>query len=307
MPKYADVALRLLRVAYRKLLRPRRWSYPSRILNESDGNHGLRLAIESVRPFAAGRLGSVELNSLERFLRISDRARRYDAKLRHDMSNSAGFFPIDDESLDSFAAEYGLAVSKLDYLGVWFNLHEDFVIKRFCPEARLISLRALEPYYHEQPWSAALAGRNVLVVHPFAKSIHASYTEARSLLFSDPAVLPAFNLMILPAVQSQAGAISGFPTWFRALSWMKEKIAEADFDICLVGAGAYGLPLAAFVKSLGKQAIHMGGATQVLFGIIGRRWERHPVIGPMINQHWRRPSASEVPPGAMSVEGGCYW
>jgi hypothetical protein len=292
---------------YRRVLQPRRWSYPSRVKKESEGNQDLRLAIESGRPFAAGRIGSVELNCLERFLRIAKREDRYCEKLRADMSNNAGFFPTDDESMDGFAMEFGDALAYLDFVGVWFNPYEDFVIKRFCQGAKLVPLRSLEPYYYPEPWSEALRGKRVLVVHPFAESIRASYWEKRSFLFMNPKVLPDFDLLTMKAVQSQAGAAPGFATWFEALSSMKDTLAKMSFDVCVVGAGAYGLPLAAFVKTLGKQAIHMGGATQVFFGIIGRRWESHPVIGKMINEHWRRPNMNEVPPRAMSVEGGCYW
>lgn len=46
-----------------------------------------------------------------------------------------------------------------------------------------------------------------------------------------------------------------------------------DYDIVLLGCGAYGFPLAAYAKRRGKQAIHMGGSLQLLFGIKGKRWE----------------------------------
>ena len=90
---------------------------------------------------------------------------------------------------------------------------------------------------------------------------------------------------------------------------MRDRIGREQFDIAIVGAGAYGLPLAAFVKSIGKQAVHMGGATQVLFGITGRRWEEEyrGSIGAMINEHWVRPLPEETPERAATVEGGSYW
>jgi ketopantoate reductase len=90
---------------------------------------------------------------------------------------------------------------------------------------------------------------------------------------------------------------------------MREEVARIDFDVAIVGAGAYGLPLAAAVKDLGRQAVHLGGATQLLFGIRGRRWEVESPddIAPLFNEHWVRPSAEETPQGSSSVEGGCYW
>jgi hypothetical protein len=46
------------------------------------------------------------------------------------------------------------------------------------------------------------------------------------------------------------------------LPWHAKDIDCLEFDVALIGAGAYGLPLAACVKRLGKKAIHMGGVTK---------------------------------------------
>ena len=61
------------------------------------------------------------------------------------------------------------------------------------------------------------------------------------------------------------------------------------------------------MKCHGKQVIHMGGATQLLFGIKGKRWDTHPVIKNLYNEHWVRPEAHERPEGAETIESGCYW
>ena len=50
---------------------------------------------------------------------------------------------------------------------------------------------------------------------------------------------------------------------------------KIDFDVAIIGCGAYGFPLAAKLKQAGKQAIHLAGATQLLFGIKGKRWEEY--------------------------------
>ena len=81
--------------------------------------------------------------------------------------------------------------------------------------------------------------------------------------------------------------------------------------ICLIGAGAYGLPLAAHVKRMGKKGIHLGGTVQLLFGIKGKRWENnyHKVYDytTLFNEEWVRPNKLEVPQNAQSVEEACYW
>jgi chemotaxis response regulator CheB len=73
------------------------------------------------------------------------------------------------------------------------------------------------------------------------------------------------------------------------------------------GAGAWSLPLVAHAKSLGAFAIHLGGATQILFGIKGGRWDMHPEVSAFYNEAWTRPSLCETPQGIQKIEGGCYW
>jgi hypothetical protein len=114
-------------------------------------------------------------------------------------------------------------------------------------------------------------------------------------------------LTVLRAVQSIGGNEGGFTSWFDALDHMMSEINALEFDVAILGCGAYGFPLAAHIKRLGKKAVHLGGATQVLFGIRGRRWDNHERIAAMYNNHWVRPLASETPARHRNVEDGCYW
>lgn len=89
---------------------------------------------------------------------------------------------------------------------------------------------------------------------------------------------------------------------------MKEEISNLNFDIALIGCGAYGLPLGSFIKTkMNKIAIHMGGALQILFGIKGYRWDNHEEISKMYNSFWIRPKDNEKPSMYQNIEGGCYW
>ena len=168
-------------------------------------------------------------------------------------------------------------------------------------------LEDLEPIFTKNPWTKALEGKKVLVVHPFVDSITSQYQRKEKLF--DNNVLPDFDLEVIPAVQSIAGQKTEFKDWFQALDSMKEQIAKRDFDVCILGCGAYGFPLASFVKNMGKQSIHMGGVTQLLFGIKGKRWEQYIVYpySNLFNEYWVRPNQNETPQQSKVVEGGCYW
>ena len=52
-----------------------------------------------------------------------------------------------------------------------------------------------------------------------------------------------------------------------------------------------------------------GGATQLLFGIIGSRWEEEysDFNRDVVNEYWVRPLESEKIKHANAVEEACYW
>ena len=198
-------------------------------------------------------------------------------------------------------------VQHTDFMyGVWYNLMEDYVIHKKSPGAELVRLTALEPYRSNNPWSKALEGKRVLVVHPFEESIKTQFAK-REKIFENPDVLPKFELITYRAVQTNAGGTSDYKDWFAALDAMFNDIKKIDFDIAIVGCGAYGLPLSAKIKDLGKQVIHLAGATQIMFGIRGARWDVRPDMQKYFNSYWIRPSESEKPKNAKAVENACYW
>jgi len=222
------------------------------------------------------------------------------------LRNNAGFFSVSSKSIVDFSNLMIEDMQLLDIL-VSSRYEEKFFIKKF-PNTPWIEFTALESYYSDNPWTEALEGLNVLVVHPLNNTIERQYNDKRELLFSDKRVLPKFkSLKTIKAVQSVAGTESGFKDWFEALESMKAAINAVDYDVAIIGCGAYGFPLAAHVKRMGKKSVHLGGATQILFGIKGKRWDNHPKIGALYNEHWVRPSSEDIPIGANLVEGGCYW
>jgi len=229
---------------------------------------------------------------------------RWSARIRTHMADWSGFFPLTDEALERFADRLAADARGIDLLGSW--LPEERRVRHLFPEARLIPGRDLRPELHDPPWSRCLAGKRVLVVHPFAESIRRQYAR-RERLFPGRDVLPAFELLTVPAVQSLGGASHGFPDWFAALDSMCARIDEHDYDIALIGAGAYGMPLAAHVKRSGRKAMHLGGPVQIMFGILGGRWDDDPVIEALKNDAWTRPLPEERPPTADRVEQACYW
>ena len=146
--------------------------YRQSILFEQAGNDLLGEMIGLEHPFMVCRMGAVELSCLRHFLeKRQQRDQTYSRKICRTMAHNAGFFPINDHELDAFCEIYLASVSHTDIMAVWFNKNEHVICNNYCPDAQLIDLTCLEPFWYTDPWSSRLAGRKVLVVHPFADSI----------------------------------------------------------------------------------------------------------------------------------------
>ncbi|MBI9061908.1 MAG: hypothetical protein JEZ14_07950 [Marinilabiliaceae bacterium] len=282
--------------------------YNQTIYGESKGNDIITQHLQSDKPFLVSRLGSGELRCICNYLHFKKQNKMvvWHEQVKHEMYNYGGIFPQKGKTLKQFSKIYIEAIKEIDTLGVWFNPGENNIVNTYCKKANLIPLKAIEPYYHDDPWSRLLEGKRVLVIHPFSHSIKNQYKK-RELLFKNQQILPSFKLRTIQSVMSIPGESIPYKNWTQALVSMQKEIETRNFDIAIVGAGPYGLPLGAYIKKIGKQAIHMGGATQILFGIKGRRWEEMPFFQTLINDNWVVPSTKETPKKPEVLEGACYW
>lgn len=268
-------------------------------------------AIKNNTPFMAGRFGGYELSAAVKFEYKNDPfipASKLD-NAAHYLCSNAGFFPKRNEMIYHFSDIMKEATREADLIAVWFNSMEDYWIDKyrnpFSYPQMVNTLRGLEPWYSDIPWTTALEGKKVLVIHPFAETIRSQF-KRKDKIFPNFPYLPDFDLLVLKAVQS-IGGCSEYTDWFEALETMYKHAMNMEFDVAIIGCGAYGFPLAAKLKRAGKVVVHMGGATQLLFGIMGERWTKNPRICELQNEYWVRPSKEERPKNAELVEGACYW
>ena len=277
------------------------------IYTAQQGNDYIKKMLMEGKPFMAGRLGSSELDVVNSMVGIKVGAFKKINKRKIDvLCQCSGFFPNTADQAQRFANLMLDNCEYVDIIGAWNNIMEDYIINNYAPNSILCDLKGLEPYYHINPWSEVLQGKEVLVIHPFEKTIISQFSK-RKYLFPNTNILPEFNLKTIKAVQTIAGEKSEFKDWFEALDYMYKKALDTDFDLAIIGCGAYGFPLAAMLKRAGKKTIHLGGATQLLFGIKGNRWDDNPTISKLYNDYWVRPDITEVPKQSNMVEGACYW
>ncbi|MFT3949341.1 MAG: hypothetical protein QM763_20425 [Agriterribacter sp.] len=274
------------------------------------------------KPAMIARLGSTEMSCIANYLGVKDKKHFWgyikgssqpwwweDSRIAQ-MQTWSGFFPPTVNKIEQFCELMLADIGYIDVLGSW--LPEEKYIESRLKNAKKIRFIYLDPFWSQQPWTRALENKKVLVVHPFAETIQKQYNK-RALIFKD-GLLPYFELKTIKAVQSIAGNKTDFPDWFAALDYMKTEMDKVDYDICLIGAGAYGLPLAAHVKRMGKKGFHIGGSLQLLFGIRGKRWENPEYASgaklnypALFNEHWVRAGDSEKPKNSEKVEDNCYW
>lgn len=303
---------------------------PGIITNPDKASAEIYQLLTDNKPCMIARFGSVELMNVNNSRSIKSPKHSVRSYISHEqrewwwnelncqqMQTNAGFFPNTKENLLKFGNLICEDAKYLDFLGSWTE--EELFATDIIPSTTAKALLLyLEPYWSSMPWTKALEGKRVVVVHPFAKLIEKQYQTHRTELFVNPDVLPLFELRTVQAVQSLGGEADGFADWFEALDWMKQEIEKEDYDIALIGCGAYGFPLAAHCKRQGKKAVHLGGALQLLFGIRGKRWD-NPMYGvkewgipvgmysSLPNEYWIRPDETERPKNANQVEGACYW
>jgi hypothetical protein len=288
-------------------------------LNAEEANSRIKSMLAGSTPFMVGRFGSGELRAVWRwrvrrekplleklFREIVRKEKVFFTRSREEsLERVAGFFPLNRGSVHDFSRLMVEMMPKVDLLGSWVR-GENYFHEELAGVA-VTDLEGLEPFFVSNPWSRALEGKRVLVIHPFADSIGRQYTQRRKI-FPDLEILPEMDLDIIRAVQTGGWNHAGLSNWFEGLKLMTEQALSRDFDVALVGCGAYGFPLSAMLKREGRSAIHLGGALQLLFGIKGARWEeQRPELNKYYNAHWIRPLPGDTPNNFEHMERGAYW
>ena len=277
------------------------------ILTNKDGNNAIINAFKNEKPFMIGRYGTSEGRALAEYYQIKFGLRKdYLPRTKKFLCCNAGFFPDDSNSIDKWAELMTDLSSECDIMGVMNYYCEGWVVENLCPQAILLPNGCISP--GKDGYTDFLEGKKVLVIHPMNKTIENQYFNKRELIYPDSNTLPEFDLQTIKAINTQADEVDNrFNTWFDALDYMTEEVSKRDFDIAIVGCGAYGFPLAARIKKMNKTAIHMGGGVQYLFGIKSLRGDNNRSINKYYNEAWVYPDIDERPKGFEKIEGGCYW
>jgi hypothetical protein len=264
-------------------------------------------SLRSDSPFMVSRFGSIEGEVI--FRTLFKGPLDIDQPLRSKARNNAGIAKPNNQTLKRFSLEYVASIAKADMLAIW-NFPEQIKLAQITTNDNLCQLNHIDPVFNFRnegtTWTRALQNKNILIIHPFENSIRHQYIN-KSSINTISQILPDFNLstLIPPLTVDRHNDVPY--SWDEELEIFKNKVLNYDFDVAIIGAGGYGAPIASFIKQLGKKSIHLGGATQLLFGIIGKRWENRSYMQDVIGDGWIRPSSDEKHKNANKIEDGCYW
>lgn len=147
--------------------------------------------------------------------------------------------------------------------------------------------------------------KKVLVISSFDGLIQHQYDSGNLYkIYNNFPTLVSLQTIKFPYCFSNNGPHANY---FETLEAIFNQIKTLDFDIALLGCGAYGHMLCHKIsEELCKDAIYVGGSIQTLFGILSTREKQHGKI--KYNDYWVTSIPEEYKPTNYKlVEDGCYW
>lgn len=282
------------------------------VLNLELSNKYISALLQRDNPFVITRLGIGAETYISAIYKETKTLERFHL---FNLSNNAGIYTSNDTDVIRFCELYARSFEESTAVAIWetFRGNAQLILKPSNKPS--IHTRTLEPFYacsaNMIPWSHFLKGKKVLIVSPFVDSIK-KQNEADFQIFSDgrKLFLDDQEFVYYKAFNTSAGNHI-HKSWIETFDIMCNDISKLEFDVALLGCGGYGLPLCNYIhKKMNKSAIYIGGGLQMMFGVMGNRWEEREYWKDIMKKHnprFIRPSGDEILKGCSRVENGCYW
>lgn len=287
-----------------------------------ESNNEIINFIKNNKPFSICRLGiGPETVITFEYLITQEINQKYLHPIYKSLYNAGIYSKNKDISeIKLFIQSYDNAIKNCDLLASFtFNSGNIINIQNFFSNKynlQQIHSRSLEPFYQVQegikPWTHYLLGKKVLIINPFVESFKKQLKNGFTI-FKDTdkqIFLEKQEFLFYKSFQTIAGNHL-HDNWIETFTIMCKDIEKLDFDIALLACGGYGLPLCNYIKTkLNKSAIYIGGGLQLLFGVMGKRWEKNEMWEEIIkknNTQFVHPSPDELCNNFKTIESGCYW
>ena len=291
------------------------------ILDLEKSNQYIIDLIQTNKPFIISRLGiGAETYITCHYIATN----QINKNLLQTLSNNTGIYNVDTQNIILYIKLYIEAIKNSNTLATFptYIINEQNYFANKYNLSKIHS-RSLEPFYacleNIKPWTHFLYGKKVLIINPFIESMKKQLSN-HFQIFKDPnkkIFLDNQEFIFYKSYQTSASNHI-HKNWLETFTIMCNDIKKLNddynFDIVLLGCGGYGLPLCNFIKmNLNKSAIYVGGGLQLLFGVMGHRWENRDDWKQIMqenqepNNKFIRPSGDEIINNKNAIENGCYW
>jgi hypothetical protein len=290
----------------------------------------IKQALDTSKPIVIGKIGTNELLLIYCYHLISQgRMKSYPPDVLREIEYGAGLYPIDNETISTFIKMFLESLRSVDIFASWndrFIEFEEALYSNYIkPTINIVELTSLESFYtsREHWWQTLFAGKCILVISPFVESIKKQLASGQRekvwrgkwngfwpddiqfkfIRFEHPWSLLSKEEQLKPNLQSSKNFAD------KLKRFEKEVNIAGDFDIALIGAGCYSLPLCSYIKNNKHRiSFHLGGGLQMMFGVYGARWNTtNGIFKEYVNDAWIRPSGDEIPAGFKNQECGAYF
>jgi len=282
----------------------------------------IQMALEHNRPFAAAKMGPSAQHVLYYHLLLDRNARgdiikKFENELDFQCLKQLGIFPADRGFYRQYNDFYVEHMRQLDWLGVWMNPEELEVLRYYHLENKFIWFPDQEPdrsipSNETQCYLPYFRNKKILIICPFAELLK---EQASKETFEGvwrktgkkwfyPRSVDALEFPYGFAAETQAT----YRTALDLFDHIARQIDKTDFDVALIAAAGLNIPIASYVKKIGKVSIDLGGHLQVVFGVLGARWKAFEnFVDNYVTDSWVSMPAKYMPRKKDVCDNGAYW
>jgi hypothetical protein len=286
-------------------------------------------------PIMIGKIGANELLVIYQSVGImQNQITDFAPDIKREGCLTAGIFPPTKEGFLIFVKLYLDAIKSMNIMASWNDnilqieeyVWNNYIIKdkNTNENTGLVELTTLESFYTEPQywWQTLYENKTILIISPFIKSIKTQLDlSKRDKVWTNKwngfwpkNITFKYVKFPHPYYISSDEDKAKYPKTLELLleKYQKEIDKIEHFDIALIGTGAYSILLCDYIKRIKKKnAFHLGGGLQMMFGVYGHRWEpsfnSNPFLKEYMNEYWIRPLPEEIPPMYQAQENGAYF
>lgn len=292
------------------------------IISKQEFIRDIRTATNSRTGYAAGKIGESQQHWMYYEVLLSgtknpDKIKRFEERLLFHGLKQVGIFPATPSYYLEYNKFYMEHVRNLDCLGLFNYPREIRLIQYYQLKNKFVFFVDQEPdksspSREDNCYLQYFRDKKILLVCPFG---HFLKQRATQEIFEGvwsktgkkwfyPAQVDSVEFPYGFSRETQ----EKYPTATDLYHDIVSEIDKKDFDVALISAAGLAIPIASYIKNLGKVAIDLGGHQQFLFGVMGKRWrDKTDFRQKYLNEHWvdmpdyYKPNEKDV------CDQGAYW